>query len=526
MQTYQNLAPLEGAHNMASFVARLMSLNAHELQCLHSDSELMRHLTETQLLMESRLQNISFQNKINNTIQQQQQQQQHQISPSNYYDYYSQAVALSAVASQQQQQQQHQLNQQQQLQLLISSHNHLQNPLALDLRTTPTSQPLVYLHHQQQQQQQHQHQPLFANHSSPSSLNTPSTTQLHHYSPSATPNSTTTTTSTASQHHLNQDCITNNHNNKKIKLSNNDQVYQSQILINSHHNHHHNLDANSRSSSTSSGASSNSSNASLNDNNNITTRKQTTIQGEKRNSPPNALNSNNLGANVGGGGGGSNKKYKGEFDEPSPNEVEERQRMLERSDNYHTIGTRLGECACVLGSQFRDKSTASVLASINKWRHLDTEERIKSKWDVVDLPKDIPLSDIKKFEDLRREASNGRADFGGASKRKPLGIRGTRQFLLILYCLWGHPGRDDVMQKEGYCPHCFAKIKKANEQSTLVRVVNHFNMKHRRGANPRLSPNRDTTPTSAAAGAAKTTPTTTNTSNSKTTAKTTTTKSK
>lgn len=44
--------------NMASFVARLMSLNASELQCLHSDSELMRHLTETQMLVETRLQHM------------------------------------------------------------------------------------------------------------------------------------------------------------------------------------------------------------------------------------------------------------------------------------------------------------------------------------------------------------------------------------------------------------------------------------------------------------------------------------
>lgn len=493
---------------MASFVARLMSLNAHELQCLHSDSELMRHLKETQLLMENRLQNISFQSKFQNTLQQ--QSQQHQITPTNYYDYYSQAVALSAVASQQHQQQlnQHQQQQQQhnlQLQLLISSHNHLQNPLALDLRTTPTSQPLVFL-----QQQQHQQQHLLFANSSPTSL---TTQQLQYSSPSLTssPLPATTTTTTPSNKHQNfpgQDSSVS----KKIKLSA-DHHQPISSINNSHQHQQINQDANSRSSSTSSGASSSNASSntsvSLNDINNLATNHQAIQkQGEKRNSPSALNNNTNNSSTSTISGGGSNKKYKGEFDEPTPSEVEERQRMLARSDNYHNIGTRLGECACVLGSQFKDKSTASVLASINEWRHLDTEERIKSKWDVVDLPKDIPLSDIKKYEDLRREASNGRADFGGASKRKPLGIRGTRQFLLILYCLWGHPGRDDVMQKEGYCPHCFAKIKKANEQSTLVRVVNHFNMKHRRGANPRLSPNRDT-PTLAASMAAKVTKTTT-----------------
>lgn len=192
--------------------------------------------------------------------------------------------------------------------------------------------------------------------------------------------------------------------------------------------------------------------------------------------------------NVAGQQTTSNKKYKGEFDEPSPDEVAMRERQLDRPEHYHSEAIAKGECACVLGSEFRDKSCQDVLQMIENWRSMDVEQRIKWKWDVNDLPKDIPLSDIKKFEDLRREFSDGRADFGGASKRKPLGIRGTRQFLLILYCLWGHPGRDDPMQRDGYCPHCFAKIKKANEQSTLVRVVNHFNMKHRRGANPRLSP--------------------------------------
>lgn len=179
------------------------------------------------------------------------------------------------------------------------------------------------------------------------------------------------------------------------------------------------------------------------------------------------------------------KKYKGEFDEPSTLDVELRVKLLMVDDNYHSKNSPRGECACILGSEFRDKSASSMLMLVEQWRQMPTDQRVTFKWDMNDLPKDIPLSDIKRFENLRREASSGRADFGGASKRKPLGIRGTRQFLLILYCLWGHPGRDDPMQREGYCPHCFAKIKKPNEQSTLVRVVNHFNMKHRRGANPR-----------------------------------------
>lgn len=136
------------------------------------------------------------------------------------------------------------------------------------------------------------------------------------------------------------------------------------------------------------------------------------------------------------------KKYKGEFDEPNAEEVTERQQKLNVPGHYHCKALDCGECACVIGSEFRDKTKREALEQLDRWRSLDVEERIKWKWDVNDLPKDIPLSDIKKFEDLRRDYSNGRADFGGASKRKPLGIRGTRQFLLMLYCLWGHPGRE------------------------------------------------------------------------------------
>lgn len=186
------------------------------------------------------------------------------------------------------------------------------------------------------------------------------------------------------------------------------------------------------------------------------------------------------------------KKYKGEFDEPNPHELELRQQQLVQLDSYHG---KLGQlvdaewgCTCVLGSRFESHSASQALEMVERWRALPTAQRIAHKWHVTDLPKDISLQDIKRFENLRRDLSQGRADFGGASKRKPLGIRGTRQFLLLLYCLWGHPGRNDRMQREGYCPHCFAKIKRANEQSTLVRLVNHFNMKHRQGSNPRLTP--------------------------------------
>lgn len=254
-------------------------------------------------------------------------------------------------------------------------------------------------------------------------------------------------------------------------------------------------------------------NSNSNDNNNTTstpktsTSGNTTQQQQQQPAPLHAIINNSSNTTTpttttttsASGGGGNSKKYKGEFDEPNAREVDERVKLLARSDNYHKQHKHTGSCACVLGSNFHNKSTDAVLRMIDQWRLLDTDQRTKLKWDLCDLPKDIPLAEIKKYEDLRREASRGRADFGGASKRKPLGIRGTRQFLLILYCLWGHPGRDDVMQREGYCPHCFAKIKKANEQSTLVRVVNHFNMKHKRGANPRLSPYRSDTPPPSAA---------------------------
>lgn len=144
MQTYQNLAPIEGAENMASFVALLMSLNAQELQCLHSDSELMRQLTETQLLMENRLQNISLQNKINAL------QQQHQISPNNYHDYLSQAVALSAAAAAATNQQQNQNQQQHQNQHLTQQQLLLQQQLQ-------QQQQLAHLqqHHLHQKQLEH-----------------------------------------------------------------------------------------------------------------------------------------------------------------------------------------------------------------------------------------------------------------------------------------------------------------------------------------------------------------------------------
>ncbi|KAG9510665.1 hypothetical protein GZH46_00785, partial [Fragariocoptes setiger] len=186
--------------------------------------------------------------------------------------------------------------------------------------------------------------------------------------------------------------------------------------------------------------------------------------------------------------GATVKKHKGEFDEPTYAEVDRRRYELETRGNYHSLSEQSGNCACILGSKFETRSPQAVLKMVQDWKNMSAEQRLNHKWDAADLPRDIPLAEISKYELLRKEASGGMANFGGTSKRKPLGIRGTRQFLLILYCLWGHPGSQDKMQREGYCPHCFAKIKKPNDQSTLVRVVNHFNMKHRQGHNPRLSP--------------------------------------
>lgn len=411
MQTYQNFASdqsvmadngsKEGAQNMASFVARLMSLNSNEIQCLYSDTELMRHLSETQLLMESRLQHLSFQNKLAALSQQHQQytqhlhQQHHHLHQQTYYQFYSPALQYNLLAAGPQPEHQVQF-----------PNPHLS---ALDLRTTTPCGQFGYA-------------------SSSSAASSPVGAQ---------------------EQAVGQQQQTRAFNPKKLKLSEYQRELQDQTQQKLNQEQGNQLAAATTQQLTDYKPTQ------------ITTTTTTTSQA---------------------------KKYKGEFDEPTPEQVEQRQRELANPENYH----KTQDCACILGSQFIDKSASSVLEMVDRWRQLATEERIKAKWDVLDLPKDIPLSDIKKFEELRRGASRGRADFGGASKRKPLGIRGTRQFLLILYCLWGHPGREDEMQKQGYCPHCFAKIKKANEQSTLVRVVNHFNMKHRKGANPRLSPNRDT----------------------------------
>lgn len=414
--------------DMASFVARLMSLSAHELQLLHSDSELMHQLRETQMLLESRLQNSQLQEKLlqqhhhhqqyllhQQLLLEQQQRQQQALYLDNYQQQYYQAqmVAQAALAYQQQQP--------------VDLRTHSAGPVAWSVATS--------------------------NHSS----STPASSSSAASSPAYLPAAVAVAGAAPSQQAPGANQL------KRQRLDEHQKHF-----VNSQQQKPEAGEAERQQRRPVSG--------------------QLTVLADQTQRQPAA------GA----------KKYKGEFDEPTAKEVAARQETLENlNDNYHRRlslepgpaggeqRTKLRNCACVLGSVFQDKTVDGVLEMIEQWRHLPIEDRIKWKWDVTDLPKDIQLSDIKKFEDLRREASNGRADFGGASKRKPLGIRGTRQFLLILYCLWGHPGRDDVMQKEGYCPHCFAKIKKANEQSTLVRVVNHFNMKHRRGANPRLSPNRE-----------------------------------
>lgn len=501
---------------MAAFVARLMSLSAHELQCLHDDREIMSHLEETQQLMESRLQQrtkfLQHQHQhqhqqhlnIHHQIQQQQQLQlagssAELAAASNCYQllaapasthlsqldqYYAQAIASAAAAAANQQQ----YNGQQHL-LMAGAVNA--NQLALDLRT---SQPAGYHHHHHLAGAANLVSPGHQQHlySSLGSYYTASPSSTISSSPSSTSSSASTLSIGSSigsppaeqpqqQQKQQQPQKQRSMNPKKIKL---DEYQQTQNSSSCGHNETSKLNNNLSVLAPLPAASNRVEPAQK--------RARADSAQLKTGAQSNSATSNNNANQTGGG-----KKYKGEFDEPTASEVEQRQVDLDRPEmNYHQAN--VGECACVLGSEFHNKSNAEMLAHIDRWRRLATEERIKFKWDLTDLPKDIPLSEIKKFEDLRRDASNGRADFGGASKRKPLGIRGTRQFLLILYCLWGHPGREDPMQKEGYCPHCFAKIKKANEQSTLVRVVNHFNMKHRRGANPRLSPHRDTLASAAA----------------------------
>lgn len=433
--------------SMASFVARLMSLSVHELQSLHADHELMRHLTEMQMLMENRLQ----QTKLSGMMHQQQQlamhqqiqQHQHQLHLANQHQlhldqYYAQALSIAAGCQQQQQQQympaaKSPTNPQQHL-LMAAPGCNQQLQLALDLRTSQLS----YTQFQQ-----------------------PYSSAGSCYNSSGSSAGSSPVEQAAAQPSAQKRPAVNP---KKLKL----QEYQRQ-------------------------ATAGQTKPSL--------PVLTPLPASNRAAEPARKRACNGRKPRPPGASRAGKKYKGEFDEPSPDEVEHRQVELARPEtNYHS--PEATECACVLGSRFHNRTNSEMLATIERWRRLPTAERIKSKWELTDLPMDIPLTDIKKFEDLRRDASNGRADFGGASKRKPLGIRGTRQFLLILYCLWGHPGRLDPMQQEGYCPHCFAKIKRKNEQSTLVRVVNHFNMKHRRGANPRLSPHRDQLASAAASPAA------------------------
>lgn len=529
---------------MATFVARLVSLNPQELECLHSDAHLMRQLEQTQLLVERKLQSLNHHhhhhhhhNNDNtnhqtpsepNTQQFQQQIQfQAQQQPNNFHP---QNLTLYLAAQQHQYQQQQQQHQQQ-LKLLATYDSYHQSLgpyfthyISLPMNNNNNGQLTL----EQQSQQYPGFTAAAAAHmaldlSSPASCSSAggqpneapspnlssSPTKQHHRSSSINnkqqrspvhpkkaklidykkahynQNDTATTTTTTSdiinkqQHSLTDN--NNNANNKRHKQARSLSVSSTNSQDQDQHQDsqfHQEDSTNERLTAGEENQQSiqeNINNANINPittrNSHITTITTTTIN---QNHQP------------------ITKRYKGEFDEPSESEIEQRLHELctqSKEKNYHKSNWSTGSCACVLGSRFSgSKNSSDILLQVEQWRQMSTLERLNFKWSLDDLPQDIQLADIKRFEDARREASNGRADFGGASKRKPLGIRGTRQFLLILYCLWGHPGRQDVMQKEGYCPHCFAKIRKANEQSTLVRVVNHFNMKHRKGANPRLSP--------------------------------------
>lgn len=550
--------------SMASFAARLMSLNAHELKCLNSDNELMRHIHETQVLIDNRLSDIhsksgadqsrlskqqqlhhqhqpqhSSQNQLNLTLVQQHQEQQlhlhqrhqHQqqllMSSDNYYqNYYAQQLALSQMAQLQQHQNHHQ--HQQQLLMMDSGYNtnnksaNYPNLSSVEPRTELGQQQLNNLTTQSATSSISEERTVERANSNQQQMSIPAldlrTTPTRPVSETPSPKSVRSRSgSIESSRNSRQQ-----QHPKKAKLTEYRKLQQSNdpnsgldgqaTCSTSDQQQHSNNVTQYQDIST------NKTSTTLVSNENF--HNQTDSKGLQQLSLPNemmhqegsehhrnsiTLNSNiantrssRLQANQNGKlvvvcGGNAPvvpvaKKHKGEFDEPSPSEVAEREHQLSRPEHYHRRALELGTCACILGSEFTTKTPREALEQLDQWRSLDIEQRIKWKWDLNDLPKDIPLSDIKKFEDLRRDFSNGRADFGGASKRKPLGIRGTRQFLLMLYCLWGHPGRDDPMQQNGYCPHCFAKIRTENEQSTLVRVVNHFNMKHRRGANPRLSP--------------------------------------
>lgn len=488
--------------SVASFAARLMSLNEHELKYLNSDNELMRHIHEARLLIENKLHDINSksgddarQNKlqsINLAFQQQQhreqqqlqqlqhQQQQHLlVSQENYYQsYYAQQLALN------------------QMLLMDSSRynkpNTFGNLQSIDncqqLNLTPTSlvtSPEVNGLASAQPPAGAGAAPALDLRTTSALSSTPSPASL-----SRSGSTGSAANASSRQHH------------KKIKLTEYKMMQQraeqgslsglSTTMQQSNSRQYHDISNTANPTATVSNESNENYPLEIdikpgNKRTHSTDHYSLTASNNTRSRQQEQLNQKQVSA-----ASGMIKKYKGEFDEPTPEEVTERERQLSRPDHYHSQASKTGNCSCVIGSVFvNGKSSQDALVQLEKWRSLDIEERIKHKWDLDDLPKDIPLCDIKKYEDLRRDYSKGMADFGGASKRKPLSIRGTRQFLLMLYCLWGHSSRNDLMQRDGYCPHCFAKIRTQNEQSTLVRVVNHFNMKHKRGANPRLSPHID-----------------------------------
>lgn len=517
---------------MASFVARLMSLSPQEIQCLHSDSQLMRQLTETQLLVENRLEQVGKTPSPNNnqqspyisaavdvaslasnspssasggtgaaptTTQQIIYHSSPQLNAAAYYDHYIAALPVALIQSQnqqqqQQQQQQHQQPQQQQQYLIIPQHHqfHPNQNLALDL-----SRPNQGFE-QQQHLQIHQQSNCSVNSSRQISSRKTKLTESKKFN-----NKIISEQQQQQQHFgLEDEQGQNINNNNNIKNDDVDVDVDNDNTKRWKRKRNNKLEPAVKCSRLSS------SNATTSSNNNQCSSVQRNKKEQTQNhQQQQQQTSSNLNISEQQQPKSQQthqiRRYKGEFDEPDEIEVERRQIALtEQNENYHQNKWLSGQCACVLGSKFEGSKTAmDILRQVETWRQMSISDRLNFKWSFEDLPKDIPLADIKRFEDLRREASNGRADFGGASKRKPLGIRGTRQFLLILYCLWGHPGRQDPMQRDGYCPHCFAKIRKANDQSTLVRVVNHFNMKHRKGANPRLSPKTSSTSTVATATA-------------------------
>lgn len=538
MSAQQQQSSSSSTTSMATFAVKLMSLDANELRCLNADHEIMRHISKAQSLMESRLQdihakqsqgilvdengrnklsqqplnlnNITYHNQRQQQELQQQQQHQHQhhhqqqmlLSPNSFYNnYYAKQLALNQYAQMQQEQQQQLIfmasrlynsdsNNHNSINVTVNSGPQVNNNLSA---TTPLTSNKV--NHMNNTIQQVTIQPQMHTTAPALDLRTTPTRPLSAQSATPSPIDHLSGGSGSS---------TNNHNKRSAPLPPKKMQSSEYKKIHQMNESNRNSDRVNNTLSDLSHAQclSRLSSASTESDQNrkpISSDKRETTHANNNKRPHNDAEptfvanrssirqqqqlTKSCSMNTATG-----KKYKGEFDEPTPTEVAEREHLLNRPGHYHQRAVESGECACVIGSDFRDKTKREALELLEKWRSMNLEDRIKWKWDVSDLPEDIHLSEIKKYEDLRRDYSSGRADFGGASKRKPLSIRGTRQFLLMLYCLWGHPGREDPMQKDGFCPHCFAKIRTDNEQSTLVRVVNHFNMKHRRGANPRLSP--------------------------------------